>query len=408
MRIGNSRRTVLSRACFCSPIGHSCQEAVRHLRGGLSGISSLEGFFGEGGPPPFLVTGAVIRPGAGDKDLREFHPRISERFTRVLGNFCGQLREMVGENPVDKLFLICKKPFYSKWREPRYPRRPSGEGDSACDDFDEQTFVSRILECAGLTIHARDICLLHAACSSGLIALNLAIRELEHHPHQTILLIAIEGELHHERYLAIRKLGALSPEKDPRRACQPFSKIRTGLVPGEVAVAALLQSKPLDGLDQSDILLTAGHSNSDAYRLTDGLESGEFLQECLARTFTGDTNDLDFVCPHGTSTPLNDPIEGQVLERFFASRARPIPVVPLKQYLGHTLNSSGLWETVLCAELIRHNFLPPLLNLDEQESYQHLQFERECRETPLSKALKVAIGFGGINAALLIEKAQGR
>lgn len=372
---------VLLDSCFCSPIGHSPAEARQSLQSGRSGIVSLADMFaGEG--QPFLHTGAIIQPAADFPDASDLHPRISARYGRVLGGFCRELRQLVERaGPVDQLFLIHRQHFFSEWPDPRL-------------DFDEWQFVAAFLARSGLELPASEVICLHAACSSGLVALNLALRELRRHPEKRILVIGLESELNLERFISLKKLGALSPEKDPARSCMPFSTQRSGLVPGEVMVAVLVGSRRPDELEPGDIVLSAGVSNSDASRLTDCLEGGEFLSQCLRPG-------VDFVCPHATSTPLNDGVEGNVLDLVYAA---PIRVVPLKQYLGHTLNSSGLWEAVLNADFLRHNYLPPLLVTDSLESYKYLEFPTVVQHQPLARALKVSVGFGGINSSVLLEK----
>lgn len=385
------RPALLLDTCFCSPLGHSSSEVVERLRAGRSGIVSL----GSDEQCPVVPTGALIIPQADFPSAQHLHSRISPRFARALGGFCQALRELMKRwGPVDQVFLIYRKHFYSEWPVGLEP--PPGE---------DELFLGRFLQECGLAeLDLARLVLLHSACSSGLVALNAALRQLARQPQRRVLIVGLESELNQERFLAMKKLGALSPETDPSRSCQPFSTVRTGLVPGEVLVAALLGTRPRAQLKPDDILLHAGTASCDASRLTDCLESGEFLRQVLEFACERLGRHPDVLCPHGTSTMLNDQVEGQVLERFFGERGRSVRVAPLKQYVGHTLNSSGLWETVLNVEMLRHNLLPRLLHRDPMETYQWLQFPLPGEERPLSTAIKLAVGFGGINASLALEK----
>jgi hypothetical protein len=373
-------RVVLADACFSSAIGNTPELALQSLRSGRSGIRRFEDF----------PTAALLPR---DGEPRALHPRLSERFASAVSGFCGRLRQLVTRSkPIDKLVLVCKIPFFSKFQHPKLA------------GWDEHEFVRGLLDLAGIDLRPDRVVLLQAACSTGTVGLNLVIRELARGDARRLLLLGIESELNAEKFLAYKKLGALSQESDPARSCQPFGSERSGLVPGEAAVALLLESR---AAEIGEVVLEAGQTTADAFRLTDGLESGEFLTRCLEKTVAGrHLEDIDFVCPHGTSTPLNDRIEGDVLNRVFATRAQPIPVVPLKQYLGHTLNSSGLLETALCAELLRVGFLPPLLSHSPAGEYPHLRFLPRAEAMPLGRALKVSIGFGGLNSALLLEKVR--
>ncbi len=382
---------VLLDSCICSPLGHNLAEVRQSLKSGRSGIVSLADLFPEESEP-FLHTGAIIQPAADFPDASDLHPRISARYARVLGGFCRELEQLAQRaGKVDQLYLIHRQHFFSEWPDAQV-------------EFDEWDFVRRFLARSRLEVPASEVICLHAACSSGLVALNLALRELRRHPEKRILVVGLESELNHERFVSIKKLGALSAEKDPARSCMPFSRERSGLVPGEVMVAVLVGSRRQEELDSGDIVFTAGVTNSDASRLTDCLESGEFLTRCLTQPLRQAAGPLDFVCPHGTSTPLNDGVEGVVLDRVFGDASTPMRVVPLKQYLGHTLNSSGLWEALLNVDFLRHNYLPPLLATEALEPFERLAFLETCQQLPLSRALKVSVGFGGINSSVLIEK----
>lgn len=354
---------------------------MANLRAGQSGIVDLSQ------PPPYC--GALIQPAVLSAAAPLLHPRLSPRYNQALTSFCGRVRQLVQRwGPFQQVFLLCKSPFYSKF---------------AFGAFSDQAFLKSLELALGLDSPA---CLLQAACSTGIVALNWAVRELAQGglAGKKTLLVGLETELNPEKFVAFKKLGALSLEKDPTLCCQPFSASRSGLVPGEVMVAMVLEA--VDGVESGDLLLQPGFTNCDASRLTDGLESGDYLWRCLQSTLPSEQLEaIDFLCPHATSTPLNDSLEGKVLSRYFADCPNPPRVVPLKQYLGHTLNSSGLWETVVAAELVRHNFLPALLHAPDLESFAHLRFVTEGLTLPLRRALKLSIGFGGINSALLIEKA---
>lgn len=375
---------VLSDSCYCSPIGNRREEVLASLREGRSGIVSL----GDG----VIPTGAIIQPSPHHQDETPIHPRFSPRYQRVINGFCESLGQMLERRGrPDVVFWIGKRPFFSKW-----PHRD-------CLDFDETRFPFDLLGRAGLNWPSESLVTLQAACSTGLISLNLALRQLRLGRARRILLVAVQTELNPEKFVSFKKLGALSPESDPQRSCRPFWKERSGLVAGEIAVAAYLEARTPE---PGEILLWGGVSNCDASRLTDALDSGQYLQDCLTRTLARwSPDELDFLCPHATSTPLNDRIEGETLERVFSRRQRPLPVVPLKQYFGHTLVSSGVWETVLTAEMMRENFLAPLLHSEDLETFPHLDFPTATRFLPLRRALKLAVGFGGINSALLLEKA---
>jgi len=53
---------------------------------------------------------------------------------------------------------------------------------------------------------------------------------------------------------------------------------------------------------------------------------------------------IDYVCAHGTSTPLNDVIETKAIKQALGDHAYEIPVSSVKSMIGHLLGASGAWK----------------------------------------------------------------
>jgi 3-oxoacyl-(acyl-carrier-protein) synthase len=380
-----SARVRLRDWCYSSPLGLLDSEVLECFQTGRSGVVDVTDFLAE---QSVLKTGALL-PALKWEGQDIFHPRLSARYQGHLHNFTQRLAQMLQSQQLEKVYLICKRPFYSEW------------ASTACSPVEEAAFVAKLFERAGISEHQRTAVQLQAACSSGVLALNWACQDLLDLPvNKRVLILAIETELNAEKFIPFKKLGALSQQQDPRWSCLPFSEKRSGLVPGEVLSAICLESVADSALESGDIVMEMGHTNCDASRLTDGLESGDYLRECLERSWPKDG--ADFICPHATSTPLNDALEGKVLEEFLRDRGIRIPVVPLKQYIGHTLNSSGVWETILMTLLLKNNLLPPLLSPPDPRFQLELLESVRCK--PLQRAVKLSIGFGGLNSALSLHK----
>ena len=81
-----------------------------------------------------------------------------------------------------------------------------------------------------------------------------------------------------------------------------------------------------------------------------------------------------------------------------------VPVNSLKGYYGHTLGASGLLETVITLKSMQEGILLPTLGFEHLGTSQPLNIVDRITEKPVHRILKTASGFGGSNAALLIEK----
>ena len=116
--------------------------------------------------------------------------------------------------------------------------------------------------------------------------------------------------------------------------------------------------------------------------------------------------DIDFVSAHGTATPLNDPIETAVLKRVLGARARAIPVNSIKGGLGHTMGAAATLEAVMCLLASRHAVIPPTLGFEEPDPECDLDYvPRQPRPARPVVSLSTSAGFGGCNAALVLEGA---
>src|SRR5438034_9008775 len=114
--------------------------------------------------------------------------------------------------------------------------------------------------------------------------------------------------------------------------------------------------------------------------------------------------DVDFVSAHGTGTPLNDRIEAEVLRRTLGRRASEIPVNSIKAGLGHTMGAAAALEAIMCLLASREGVVPPTLGLDDPDPACDLDHViGSPRATRPRISLSTSLGFGGCNAALVLE-----
>jgi 3-oxoacyl-[acyl-carrier-protein] synthase II len=119
--------------------------------------------------------------------------------------------------------------------------------------------------------------------------------------------------------------------------------------------------------------------------------------------------DVGYVNAHGSSTPLNDPTESSSVRQVFGEHVRRLPVSGTKGYYGHALGASGAIEAAICALASRDRWLPPTINLDVADPACDLDHVRgDGRVADPEYLLSNSFGFGGINAALLFRRADGR
>jgi 3-oxoacyl-[acyl-carrier-protein] synthase II len=191
-----------------------------------------------------------------------------------------------------------------------------------------------------------------------------------------------------------------------RERVRPFDRRRSGLLLGEAAALVLLARETEAPAPRLGRLL--GHaSTSDGAHIAAPDPGGRGLEAAI-RGAMGQAGvsagDVDFVSAHGTATTLNDPIETAVLKRVLGARARAIPVNSIKGGLGHTMGAAATLEAIMCLLASRHGVVPPTLGLEEPDPECDLDYvPRQPRPARPRVSLSTSAGFGGCNAALVLE-----
>ncbi|MYU22064.1 beta-ketoacyl synthase N-terminal-like domain-containing protein [Streptomyces sp. SID8352] len=190
-------------------------------------------------------------------------------------------------------------------------------------------------------------------------------------------------------------------------ALRPFDRSHRGMLMGEGAVAVVLTRAAAPGRAVHARVRSVG-INCDAFHSTAPDPEGitRVLREAHRRAEVT-PEDVDLVMLHGSGTPKNDSTEAAVLSRFFPGDDGPL-MTAVKSMTGHTLGGSGLLSLVVAAIALRRGQVPPVLGLtDPIEEAAGLRLVRDRAATAdLTLAQIDAFGFGGINAAAILEAAR--
>jgi 3-oxoacyl-[acyl-carrier-protein] synthase II len=118
--------------------------------------------------------------------------------------------------------------------------------------------------------------------------------------------------------------------------------------------------------------------------------------------------DVDYINAHGTSTPYNDRLETLAIKNCFGDHAYKLAISSTKSMTGHLLGAAGGLEAGITALAVRHQIVPPTINLDEPDPDCDLDYvPHTSRQMPIRYALSNSFGFGGTNAALMFKKFEG-
>jgi len=191
-----------------------------------------------------------------------------------------------------------------------------------------------------------------------------------------------------------------------RDRVRPFDRRRSGLLLGEAAALLLLRREREAGPRRLGTLLGYG-SAGDASHIAAPDPQGRGIERAMRAALAEalvDGSDIDFVSAHGTATPLNDPIEAAALRRVLGPRA--VPVNSIKGAFGHAMGAAAALEAIVCLLAGRHGQIPATLGLEEQDTACDLDCVQGApRALHPRLSLSTSLGFGGCNAALLVESA---
>ncbi|MBR2313395.1 MAG: beta-ketoacyl-ACP synthase II [Akkermansia sp.] len=207
-------------------------------------------------------------------------------------------------------------------------------------------------------------------------------------------------------------MKALSTRNDdPTTASRPYDVDRDGFVMAEGAGIIILETLEHAKARGARILaeLVGYGLSADAYHLTSPMPEGEGAARCMdmALKHAGlKPTDVQYINTHGTSTPLGDICETKAIKATFGDYAtNGLVVSSTKSMTGHLLGAAGAIELLACVKAIQDNFVPPTINVFNQDPECDLDVcPNVGRSMTVDVALSNSFGFGGHNASLIVKR----
>ena len=251
------------------------------------------------------------------------------------------------------------------------------------------------------------------SCASGTIGVGDAFRLIRDDYADAMLCGGVEAPLMPLCFAAFTIIRAMSTRNsDPEHASRPFDKQRDGFVMGEGGTVLVLEEYERAVARGARIYAeVVGYGNSnDAHHMTaprpDASQAARAMRMALADGHVS-PSDVTYVNAHGSSTPLNDPTETAAIRQVFGDHSERLQVSSTKGYYGHALGASGAFEVAISALAIDRGWLPPTLNLDDPGEGCDLDYiPKSGRTQGVDYVLSNSFGFGGINAAVVLKRAD--
>ncbi len=113
---------------------------------------------------------------------------------------------------------------------------------------------------------------------------------------------------------------------------------------------------------------------------------------------------IDYLNPHGTSTPVGDQREMDAVRQVFGDKA-PL-ISSTKSLTGHSLGAVGAQEAIYCLLMMQHRFVCESANIDELDpAFADLPIVRErIDDAKIDCVMSNGFGFGGTNGSLVMAR----
>lgn len=407
------KRVVITGYGITSPIGNTPTEVLTSLQAGTNGIGPITKFPAE---ETGISVAAEVKDFPFDKYFDRKDRKRMDSFS-IFGVYAAlEAMAMSGLtqtniNP-DRLGVIVGSGIGGLPVIQQQVTRMNEKGPQRVSPlFVPLSITNMVAGNIALKIGAKGICTsVVTACASGTHSIGEAFRNIKHGYADAVVAGGAEASITDIGIAGFATLTALSTEADPNRASIPFDATRNGFVMGEgagVFVLEELEHAQKRGAKIYGEIIGYG-ANCDAYHMTaptpDG--SGAAKAMVLAMEEAGiSSNQVDYVNAHGTSTPANDLAESKAIKQALGSSYKDTYVSSTKSMTGHLLGAAGGVEAVISLLALTNQFIPPTINLTEQDPEIDLNIVKNQAQTAeVNYVLSNSLGFGGHNGVICLKR----
>ncbi|MFN9250096.1 MAG: beta-ketoacyl-ACP synthase I [Brevundimonas sp.] len=203
-------------------------------------------------------------------------------------------------------------------------------------------------------------------------------------------------------------MGAMSSKFNdtPAVASRAYDVDRDGFaIAGGAGIVVLEDYERAKARGANIIAEVVGHAaNSDGHDMV--APSGEGAERCmrLAMEMAGNRR-IDYLNPHGTSTPVGDSKEMGAVRTVFGDSAPMISST--KSLTGHSLGAAGAQEAIYSLLMLQNGFAAESAHIQTLDpEFDGMPILRARHDGELTTIMSNSFGFGGTNATLILSKAD--
>jgi 3-oxoacyl-[acyl-carrier-protein] synthase-1 len=204
-------------------------------------------------------------------------------------------------------------------------------------------------------------------------------------------------------------MGAMSSNFNdtPSVASRAYDANRDGFViaggAGMLVLEELEHAKARGAKIYAEIIGYA--ANSDGYDMV--APSGEGAARCMTLAMQGlKGRKIDYLNPHGTSTPVGDAKEIGAIRSVFGAN---MPLISsTKSLTGHSLGAAGAQEAIYCLLMMKNGFVAESAHITELDpAFADVPIVRKRQDMALETVMSNGFGFGGTNGCLVMGRYDG-
>ena len=248
-----------------------------------------------------------------------------------------------------------------------------------------------------------------SACTTGLHSIGDAARLIEYGDADVMVAGGAEATVSPLGIGGFAAMRALSTRNDdPTTASRPWDIDRDGFVMGEGAGVLVLEEYEHAKKRGARIYgeFVGYGMSSDAHHITTPDSDGPRRGMLNAFRNAGiNTDQVDYINAHGTSTPLGDINETKAIKLALGDHANKVIVNSTKSMTGHLLGAAGGIEAVFTTLALYNQVSPPTINIFNQDPECDLDYcANQARETHIDVAVSNSFGFGGTNGTMVVRR----
>ncbi len=205
-------------------------------------------------------------------------------------------------------------------------------------------------------------------------------------------------------------MGAMSTKYNdrPAVASRAYDANRDGFViaggAGVVVLEELERAKARGAKIYGEIV---GYgATSDGYDMV--APSGEGAVRCMRQALATYGGKIDYINPHGTSTPVGDLKEIEAIREVFGGADKSPRISATKSLTGHSLGATGVQEAIYSLLMLNNDFICESAHIEEIDpAMADMPIVRERVDNAgMGAVLSNSFGFGGTNATIVMKRLE--